>query len=327
MKTVYTILLNWNGWRDTIHCLESVLRSDYPDYRVILCDNNSTDGSLEKIKAWAEGRFVLEDRLNDQLDPLIFPAVAKPVTYIEYTREDARSGDREGDESTPLVLIQTGSNGGYSAGNNVGIRYALEKKADYVWLLNNDTVIRKDTLRQLIDHVDEDDALGLAGAMIYFASEPGKIQTIGGGTIAPFTGLDRFVQAGKGIDYVTGTSLLVKGTVFQDVGLLDDGFFFYWEDVDFSRRAAAAGWKMTYAEKAVVYHKFSATVGSASLKSDLFKAASLVRFFKKHQRPLRWLFPVVFNIGGMLVNRLLRGQWKRIFPIAGEAFRGMKKRI
>ena len=142
---VYVILLNWNGWKDTIHCLESLFRSDYSDYRVIVCDNASTDGSMEKIKAWAEGKVMPDEELNDQLKPLVFPPVAKPIAYVEYNRAEAEAGGNGSEKNTPLVLIQNGSNDGFSAGNNVGIRYALKKNADYIWLLNNDTVVKGNT--------------------------------------------------------------------------------------------------------------------------------------------------------------------------------------
>ncbi len=303
---VYAILLNWNGWRDTLHCLDSVLRSDYSDFRVVVCDNASTDGSLEKIRGWAEGK-------------------SKPVPYVEYSRAEAEAGGAEGDVGIPLVLIRNGSNDGFAAGNNVGIRYALKNKADYVWLLNNDTVVKGNTLTELVNGKQAGENVGCTGAVIYFASERSKIQTYGGGRISRFTGRDRFVCSPGPVDYAAGTSLLVRREVLEQVGLLDEGFFFYWEDVDFSRRVLDAGWELAVAADAVVYHKFSASVGGGSLRSDLFKAASLARYFKKHQK-LTWFFPVGISISGMVVNRILRGQFNRIIPILKEAFKKIKNR-
>ena len=71
MEAVYIILLNWNGWKDTCQCLESVLRSDYPNFRVIVCDNRSTDGSMQKIKDWAEGKVTADEKISEKLKPLI----------------------------------------------------------------------------------------------------------------------------------------------------------------------------------------------------------------------------------------------------------------
>lgn len=322
---IYVILLNWNGWKDTLHCLESLFHSDYPDFRVIVCDNASTDGSMEKIKAWAQGCFPVEERLNAELDPLIFPPVSKPVSYIEYSREEAERGGNPDDMDYPLVLIRTGSNGGFAAGNNVGIRYVLKREAEYIWLLNNDTVVKANTLKELVYRTESDANFGVSGAVIYFASDPKRTQTYGGGRLSRFTGRDRFIYSPGRVEYIAGTSLFVRREVVEQVGLLDEDFFFYWEDVDFSRRVVEAGWQLVVAANAVVYHKFSSTVGGQSLRSDLYKVSSLIRYFKKHYR--YWsVFPVVFNVLGMLVNRVIRRQFDRIGPILKEAYKSIRKK-
>ncbi len=323
MEAVYIILLNWNGWKDTCQCLESVLHSDYPNFRVIVCDNRSTDGSMQKIKDWAEGKLIADEEINEKLKSFISPPIKKPLAYVQYTRAEAEQGGKNDDEKIPLVLIQNDSNAGYSAGNNVGIRYALQKNADYIWVLNNDTIITHRTLKELVYRVQSGENLGLLGTLIYYASEPSKIQVYGGGKLMKVLGVDRFVYSPGVIDYVSGTSLFIKREVIEKVGLLDEKFFFYWEDVDYSRRVLEKGWKLGVATNAIVYHKFSASVGGQSLKSDLFKVASLTRYFKKHRRRW-WFFPVGFNISGMLVKRLYRGQFGRIWPIVKESWKAAK---
>jgi GT2 family glycosyltransferase len=185
--------------------------------------------------------------------------------------------------------------------------------------LNNDTLVPANTLKELVYCMESDETIGLVGAVIYFSDRPSKVQAYGGGKIMPVFGVDRFVRSPGRSHYVSGTSLLVKREVVGQIGLLDEGFFFYWEDVDFSRRALDKGWKAAVCPNAFVYHKFSASVEGQSLKSDLFKAASLVRYFRKHYK-VRWILPVTLNILGMVVNRLLRGQFSRIFPILREVF-------
>ncbi|MCP5051153.1 MAG: glycosyltransferase family 2 protein [bacterium] len=278
-----------------MQCLESIFRSDYRDFRVVVCDNDSSDGSLQKIKEWAE------------------------VPYAEYNREEAESGG-EGSDDVPLVLIQTGSNWGYSGGNNVGIRYALTKNPDYIWLLNNDTLIEEATLSGLVDLMESDGSIGLGGNRIYLADEPGKLQMAGGGKITWLVGTDRFVKSRGRVDFISGTSLFIRGAVIDQIGLLDESFFFYWEDADYSARALKKGWKLEISEGAPVYHRFSASVVGQSLKSDRFKAASLTRYFKKHWK-YGWIVPVTVNIGGMVVKRIFRGQFKRIIPILKEVFK------
>ncbi|MGD2090937.1 MAG: glycosyltransferase family 2 protein [Candidatus Aminicenantes bacterium] len=325
MEAVYIILLNWNGWKDTCQCLESVLHSDYPNFRVIVCDNQSTDGSMQKIKEWAEGKLIIDEKINEKLKSLISPPIKKPLAYVQYAQTEAEKGGKNDDEKIPLVLIQNDSNAGYSAGNNVGIRYALQKNADYIWLLNNDTIITHTTLKELMYRVQSGENLGLLGTLIYHSSEPSKIQAYGGGKIMQVLGVDRFVYSPGVIDYVSGTSLFIKREVIEQVGLLDEKFFFYWEDADYSRRVLEKGWKLGVASNAIVYHKFSASVGEQSLKSDLFKVASLTRYFKKHQGR-GWFFPVGFNVSGMLVKRLFRGQFGRIWPILKESMKAIRSK-
>jgi GT2 family glycosyltransferase len=301
MTTVYIILLNWNGWENTIQCLESLLNMNYPDFRVIICDNCSTDKSMEKIKAWAK---------------------QKSIEYLDFNRIEAENDGNPDNVYTRLVLIQNESNSGFSAGNNPGIRYALKKNADYIWLLNNDTLVETGTLNALVSQIQSDSSFGIAGAVIYATHTPSCVQAYGGGRIIPFTGMDRFVLKPSPIDYVTGACMLIKREVIDQTGLLDESFFFYWEDVDFSRRAIKKGWKLTVAPNANVYHKFSASVGKQSLKSDLFKVASLIHFYKKN-RKFTWLAPVAINILGMIINRIIRRQFNRVLPIIKEMFKSI----
>lgn len=155
---VYIIILNYNGWYDTIECLESVLRNDYTNYQVIVLDNNSPNNSMEYIRAWADGKIDVWVKPDNPLRHLSFSPLPKPIPYVCYTREDAEKGGiSEIEENArdkgfngittnyPLIFIQTGENLGFAGGNNVGVRYALAKDDfDSVILLNNDTVIKKE---------------------------------------------------------------------------------------------------------------------------------------------------------------------------------------
>src|SRR5271170_2058279 len=145
---VYVILLNWNGWRDTIECLESVFRLDHQRITVILCDNASSDKSMEKIEDWASGRIAASCSSAD-LARLVLPPIPKPIS-CDYVRT-SRAGTASPSPDVRLVLIQTGANLGFAGGNNVGIRYALSRDdCDYVWLLNNDTVVEPNSLSAML---------------------------------------------------------------------------------------------------------------------------------------------------------------------------------
>ena len=199
----------------------------------------------------------------------------------------------------------------------------MKKNADSLWLLNNDTLAAGTALKEMVYRMQTDETLGLVGALIYHASEPSKIQAYGGGNLMPLLGVDRFVHAPGAIDYISGTSLFIRRQVIEQIGLLDENIFFYWEDVDYCQRALKRGWQLGVASNAVVYHKFSASVGEQSLKADLFKAASLTRYFRKHQR-LSWIIPVGFNISGMVLKRLFRRQFNRVWPILKETLKAVK---
>src|SRR5215216_1455804 len=94
LPRVHILLLNFNGWRDTLECLESVLRLDYPDFRVIVCDNGSSDGSVDRITAWAEGSEPAPKSDIPSLARLVDPPIGKPVPYVSYTRAEAERGGR-----------------------------------------------------------------------------------------------------------------------------------------------------------------------------------------------------------------------------------------
>src|SRR4051812_20016757 len=134
------LLVNWNGWKDTLECLESVFRLDYENFVVVLCDNASTDGSVEQIREWSRGTAspaTVADARRGQ------PAGVsqRPITMAELTRADAEAGGANV-RGARLVLVHNGANLGFAEGNNVGIRYLVgQPDIDFVWMLNNDVVV------------------------------------------------------------------------------------------------------------------------------------------------------------------------------------------
>lgn len=327
----YVVLLNWNGWRDTQACLESVYRCVGAGrfreglYRVVVCDNNSSDGSVGRIEAWAGGGVdnALEDPLRDSLPealrPLVSPPVTKPVVMMRFTRAEAEQfcnapmGSVVLPEGVSLVVVENGENRGFAAGNNPGVRFALADGADYIWLLNNDTVITAQALERLVEYMEARPGVGAAGTAIYFAGAPERLQTWGGGRLTRWLGRDVFTPEGTTVQYICGTSMFLRREALLQTGLLDEGFFFYWEDADLSRRIAQRGWELAVVGEAKIYHRFSASVGGGSLNSDIYRASALIRYFRKHR--VFWPFPVAAHISGMLFNRLFRGQFNRLWPV------------
>src|SRR5689334_5738762 len=160
-KTVYIVLLNWEQWKVSIVCLESVLRQNYPHYSIVLCDNNSSNNSVQKIMDWAEGKLLVENDSPPELLHLSTPPVPKPVPYKYFLKEELIV-DRSGTDasSRPLIIINTGANNGCAKGFNFGIRYAMaQPDCAYVWILNNDTVIDPDALLHLVNIMEPEPAI------------------------------------------------------------------------------------------------------------------------------------------------------------------------
>jgi GT2 family glycosyltransferase len=318
---VYIIILNWNGWRDTIECLESVFRNDHENCRVIVCDNASTDGSLDRIKQWADGKLNVSTPESNSLRHLSFPPIQKPVAYCEYTRREAEAGGDENDRNTKLILIQTGANLGFAGGNNVGLRYALaQNDFEYVWLLNNDTAIKPDTLTRLIETTRADNAIGMCGSTLLFYHHPSVVQTLGGGTYnrqfgtsqhideyRTFTGNHKEILVEQ-MDYVMGASMLVPKAFLKAVGLLSEAYFLYFEELDWAARAKGS-FKLGYAPKSIVYHKGGQSVGNRfkelSTTSVFYSVRSRLIFTRKFYPQF---LPLVYaRLFVLLLNQTLKG--------------------
>lgn len=264
---VYVVLLNWNGWRDTLECMESLDRLAYSSHRVLVLDNGSTDDSLEQLR-------------------------------------NARPG---------LRLIENGKNLGFATACNVGIREALREGADYVWLLNNDTVVEPSSLGALVERAQLGERVGAVGSVLYYMDQPDRVQAWAGGYINFWLGHSRHFTArvdDDDIEFITGASLLISRKALEEVGLLDEQFFMYWEDADFAFRLKRAGWKLAVAEKSLIWHKETAAVGKKSPRLDTYFNTSAVRFFRKHA-PI----PVVSvwsGIGLRLLKRMMMGDWVKV---------------
>lgn len=240
-KHAFVIILNWNGALDTCACLASLQKINTHDIElmVVVVDNGSTDESATKIRK----------------------------------------------EHPWAIVLTLFENKGFSGGNNVGIRYALDHHADFIWLLNNDTVVDTNALVPLIDAFKED-STGVAGSKIYFApgreyhheryreKDRGRVLWYAGGIIdwnnmyASHRGVDEVDKGQYGTSeetsFVTGCSMMVRREVFEKVGLLDEKFFAYLEDLDFCLRAIEKGFRLMYVPSSLVWHKNAGSSGVGS---------------------------------------------------------------
>lgn len=221
MTSVLIVVLNWNGIKDTEKCLDSLLNQSYGDFKILVVDNGSVDDSLERLRKI--------EKKNDTVS-----------------------------------LVVNKHNMGFAGGVNTGIKFALEHNFDAVALFNNDAEADKDWLLELVKGLKNKNASAATGLLLH---EDGQtIDSTGdyystwgmpfprnrgdAKNLAPESG---FVFSGS------GGATLYKTSLFKEIGLFDESFFAYYEDVDVSFRAQLAGHKVYFTNKAIAYHKQGAT--------------------------------------------------------------------
>jgi GT2 family glycosyltransferase len=218
---------------------------------------------------------------------------------VEIVVVDNASGDgsvaRLTEAFPKIAVIENSENLGYAGGNNAGIRYALDRGADYVLLLNNDAVVDRNLVRDLLAAAEGDRRIGIVGPKIYDYDVPTRIW-FAGAVIDWETGESPHIGLGEidrgqyddvvEVDRLTGCAMLVSRSVLDRVGLFDPDYFLYYEDVDLCVRAARAGYKSVCVRSAKVWHKESSSTG-ARHGSDLhtyYHTRNRLIFLRKHGR-------------------------------------------
>ena len=311
---VTILLLNYNGWKDAIECLESVYKITYPNWELILVDNGSVDGSVSKIKEWAAGKIQVESKFFE------YDAERKPIEYIEelfYDEEEARvkalEKEKEWDTLLPhqkLSILRIKKNRGFTGGNNIGVEYILEeRKTNYILLLSNDTVVDKKFLGELAKVGESDEKIGVVGPKIYYYVYNGRSDVIN------FTGADLIMWKGseirygtkeidrgqwntpRNVDKIEGACMLIKEEVFRKIGLLNLKYFAYWEETDFCMRAKEARYKVVCVPKAKIWHKIASTNKKTSGFYEYHMTRNMFWFMKKHATRKQYLSFLLYFFG------------------------------
>ena len=270
MTKIAIVILNWNGKENTLACLRSISRLQ------------STDYSLQTI--------VIDNASSDE-----------SVESIKYYVS--------GIKGSKIELIVNNKNLGYAGGNNVGIRYAIDVEAEYVLILNNDTLVDRNLIEELLKVAKTDEKIGIVAPKIYFApgfefhrdrykkNELGKVIWYAGGTmdwanvIGSHRGVDEVDQGQynkiEKTDFASGCCLLLKAELIKKVGMFDEKYFLYYEDSDLSERAKKAGFDIVYAPKAVLWHKNAGSAGgSGSTLQDYYITRNRLLFGMRYA-PIR----------------------------------------
>jgi len=307
--TVAIVILNWNGWEDTIECLESVYQINYSNYKVVLVDNNSSDESVDKIIDYLNGKIKIKSEFFKYNED------NKPIGIVKYSKEESESKENDKKNLTHdnhLILIENDKNYGFAEGNNIGMRYALKTlDADYILLLNNDTVVHKDFLQEMVNVGETNENIGIIGPKICYYDKPEIIWCIGGKIDWKFA---RGMHVGtnevdngqynemKDFDYVSGSAFLIKKEVIDKIGLMDEKFFLYFEESDLALRAFKEGYKSVYAPEAKIWHKVSKSGGGISKPIGLYYITrNRWLFMKKWAKKSDYAFFVIYQAFGAVV--------------------------
>ena len=217
MNRTAIILLNWNSYEHTANCIQSLQKCVGEGFDIIVVDNGSQDGSIQK--------------LQQEFDQVFF------LTYA--------------------------INHGFAGGNNRGFQYALGKNYEYVMMLNNDVFVEPSFMHHLINYMDFHPEAGAIQPKIFFNNDRTKVWN-GGSRFASWLGwaYSKNYMRGEGnlqktlheVDWITGCALLVRSSILKEIGLLNENFFIYYEDVDLSFRIKHAGYKLMFHPDAVIYH-------------------------------------------------------------------------
>ncbi|MCE5214595.1 MAG: glycosyltransferase family 2 protein [Methanobacterium sp.] len=293
---VSIIVLNWNNWKDTIECLESIFQIEYPSYNVILVDNGSDDDSVSRVVEYAQGDLELES------DFFPFKKDNKPLDYVILEKDKYDAVDFDGKFQKNLYIIKNDKNYGFAEGNNVGIDFVQKYlKPDYIEILNNDIVVGKNYLDEMVKVISEDQKIAMVGPKIYFYDYYGRkdMQTALGGYInwwiyPGYNYLEEKIQTNQPVelDWITGASLMIRADIPGT--FLDTDFFFGAEDIDLSLRMKDKGYRILLVPTAEIWHKISLSrykkfnTNLKRLKNNLKSHFTLV---KKHKRfyPLYYL--------------------------------------
>lgn len=221
--SIFILLLNWNGYQDTLECLESLQKITSVCFQIVIIDNHSQDQSVAMFRQ----------------------------------------------KAPHIPVLETTENLGFAGGNNHGIRWALEQGAEWIFLLNNDTIVDPDSLSAFLSASQAQPKAKILGAKIYQYHKPSVIDHLGG--MWEFEKGD-FMSLHQGhredgisyekmhpVDYVCGAAFFVHRSVFETIGFLEEKFFLLWEEADFCFRAKRAGFQIWTAPQAKVWHKVSSS--------------------------------------------------------------------
>lgn len=322
---VCTIVVNWNGWRDTLVCLDSLFALGATPMRVLVCDNGSTDASVRE----------LERHLRERL-PGWLPGPGEPGLLQPGPGPGVRS----------VHLLRLNANLGYAGAINAGIEWARARWTPRgFWLLNNDVQALPGALDALLAAHERVAGAGICGSVLLEWDPPERVQAVAG-MFRRWLGVGWHVTqlparadgVSLGVDYPVGASMYVSTAYVDRVGLMDPGYFLYCEEMDWAERGRRQGLRPLVALDSRLRHREGASTGShggvrhKSLLSEHYGVINRLRITRKfwpRYLPLVWaslLLVILDRVAhgelarAWLVLRLMFSPW-RWLPLRGAASR------
>jgi GT2 family glycosyltransferase len=288
---ISVVLVNWNGWADTITCIQTLLNSTPEPARIIVVDNDSTDNSMEAFECWANGKLELT-YLSDNMEHLSLNGATKTrrVKFVHYDESNNFFDiiDRAEESfigAEPLIyIVESGRNGGFGFGCNVGMRLADKLGSNAYWLLNNDCVVSRDALLRLSAAVRSRPKV-LFGTIVRSYSNPEIIQAFGGGTLSRWlrrNSMQDHKLLNRTLDYIYGASMVFSDECRSEVGDFDEKIFMYYEEIDFCLSASAAGFICDVVEVDVFHRQGSSQGGDSSVAAWMHVLISKYYVLNKH---------------------------------------------
>lgn len=304
-------IINWNGWRDTVTCLRSLMELSGPAFQLVICDNGSNDDSFECLSNWLLREIGAISRSDLTL------GAGEKITRIDGPFSLTLNA---------IYLLRLPKNLGYAGAINRCIAWGLETfSARDFWLLNNDVKVAPQALAELVSVAHSAPDIGLCGSVLLDWGHPEAVQAIGGvyrrclavghHLRALPAGSDRHGDAFFDIDYPVGASLFVTHKYLEAVGMMDDTYFLYYEEMDWAERGRRLGFRPAVALRSLVQHKEGASTGShggVRNKSILSERYGIINRLRITQKFWPRYLPVVWSsLWLVILERLVHREWNR----------------
>ncbi len=273
--------------------------------------------------------FIILLNYNNYIDTIeCIKSIKENEKQIEYEiivvdNKSTNNSVEELEKIEGIHLIKAEDNKGFSHGNNLGIEYAINNKAEYLLLLNNDTIITENSISKIYKEMTKHNDVGIMGARIMYHEDKNKINYIGGrvnwnkGTVIIERKGKTYIeekQDFKYTEFVTGCCMLIKKETIEKLGYLPEQYFMYYEDIDYCVNAKRHGYKLGVCLNSIIYHKESASSGGMqsafSIKWNTRNRLIFIeRYVQKKVLALTWFYTTRVIV---IMKYLLKGERDKI---------------